>query len=769
MPASVASSMSSSMSSSVSSMSSSVSSSMTTNATRRVSHPPSPATNILLFLIAFRIVNAFVVRTFFQPDEFFQSLEPAWQVAFGHGEGKDRGAWVTWEWEHQLRSSLHPLLFAAIYKVIDLLASALNLPAATRADLLIAGPKTAQAVVSAIGDFYTWKLASRVYGTDSRGAWTALIVTVLSPWQFFCSTRTLSNCLETTLTIVALHLWPWKWSAGAVSDDKLSKSATERSRAEDPKLLWSLRQCLCLAAFACILRPTNILIWATLASVAWLRIFWLQRKVLVREVLLCGSVVLAAAAVSDRLFYGFWTFPPLRFLYFNIAQSLAVFYGRNRWDYYVTEGYPLLLTTALPFALIGLYRTLKIRAFSPVDQVQTTIRVQLATVCVVMPFLLSLIAHKEVRFIYPLLPSLHILAAPPLVQYFYPAVYSRSSRHTPQRLTLLFLLFSNLIIALYTTVYHGSGALNVLTYLRNQHDLHAAEGQDTPYSHLVGTIPEPGITAGFLMPCHSTPWRSHLVYPSINAWALSCEPPVDFSAEEKAVYRDEADQFYDDPSQFLRKHMVGGLHRIPQRPSYVSGSMSLSTPSNPTQHQWPDYLIFFSQLEPTLHNLLRASSYGECWRTHNTHWHDDWRRHGDIVVWCLDPGEQDSWRAETHRRERESLDQQFDRIVEAIKKEALGQPERTWQSFVPFLAKPSPSSAWVTWKRSAKSLFAPRSSRTWPWTTRSRWDTFLSRFRKPSPTIRSWIPSLPSSWPSWPAFLGGKSKIKRIPVRDLWS
>jgi hypothetical protein len=50
------------------------------------------ATNILLFLIAFRLVNAFTVRTFFQPDEFFQSLEPAWQIAFG----ENQGAWITW-------------------------------------------------------------------------------------------------------------------------------------------------------------------------------------------------------------------------------------------------------------------------------------------------------------------------------------------------------------------------------------------------------------------------------------------------------------------------------------------------------------------------------------------------------------------------------------------------------------------------------------------------------------------------------------------------
>jgi phosphatidylinositol glycan class B len=48
--------------------------------------------NIALFLVAFRILNALALRTFFQPDEFFQSLEPAWQVAFG----QDSGAWITW-------------------------------------------------------------------------------------------------------------------------------------------------------------------------------------------------------------------------------------------------------------------------------------------------------------------------------------------------------------------------------------------------------------------------------------------------------------------------------------------------------------------------------------------------------------------------------------------------------------------------------------------------------------------------------------------------
>lgn len=48
--------------------------------------------NLLLLLIGLRLLNALTLRTFFQPDEYYQALEPAWWLAFG----KDSGAWLTW-------------------------------------------------------------------------------------------------------------------------------------------------------------------------------------------------------------------------------------------------------------------------------------------------------------------------------------------------------------------------------------------------------------------------------------------------------------------------------------------------------------------------------------------------------------------------------------------------------------------------------------------------------------------------------------------------
>jgi len=62
------------------------------------SQPPSnrlvvvPTKHVLLVLLVLRCLNALSLRTFFQPDEYFQALEPAWNIAFG----PDSGAWLTW-------------------------------------------------------------------------------------------------------------------------------------------------------------------------------------------------------------------------------------------------------------------------------------------------------------------------------------------------------------------------------------------------------------------------------------------------------------------------------------------------------------------------------------------------------------------------------------------------------------------------------------------------------------------------------------------------
>lgn len=54
--------------------------------------PTVSAWHVFLLLLGYRIVNALVLRTLYVPDEYYQSLEPAWQLAFG----PRAGAWITW-------------------------------------------------------------------------------------------------------------------------------------------------------------------------------------------------------------------------------------------------------------------------------------------------------------------------------------------------------------------------------------------------------------------------------------------------------------------------------------------------------------------------------------------------------------------------------------------------------------------------------------------------------------------------------------------------
>ena len=53
-------------------------------------------------------------------------------------------------------------------------------------------------------------------------------MTLFSPWQWFCSTRTFSNCLETTMTIAALYFWPW-----AISTETVLGKGSDVSQIED--------------------------------------------------------------------------------------------------------------------------------------------------------------------------------------------------------------------------------------------------------------------------------------------------------------------------------------------------------------------------------------------------------------------------------------------------------------------------------------------------------------------------------------------------------
>lgn len=395
-----------------------------------------------------------------------------------------------------------------------------------------------------------------------------------------------------------------------------------------------------------MLRPTNLFIWLSIATPTLTQLLSTKSRVslddkvtFLGEAINYSIVVLGISAISDRLYFGIWTFPPYQWLTFNISRDLAVFYGRNDWHYYLTQGLPLLLTTYLPFALAGLWKATSKKGIPFIFA--TTILTTLAS--------LSLVSHKEVRFIYPLLPLLHILAAPAVASFFYttktttthpppfPSTPETSQTTITQRKPLILLiLLLNVSIAFYTTQVHQSGVLPAVKYIRSEYERLALDTRGVPLSspganqHAPFGIPAARTTsfdetetlAAFLMPCHSTPWRSQLFYPGLKAWALTCEPPLHIPAHsrEREAYRDEADRFYDDPVGFLEREV------------------------NTRERPWPRYVVGFEGIERHLRlyyeDAMKGFKVQERWRIRNSQWHDDWRRRGDVVIWEFVDGSQ---------------------------------------------------------------------------------------------------------------------------------
>lgn len=512
-----------------------------------------PKEVVLPYLIILRCINAVTINTFFQADEYWQSLEPAHALVFGYG-------YLTWEWREGLRSFVHPLLFAVVYKLCELL------------DLgeigVVYMPKLTQGVVCAIGEWYLYKFAYSLTKNEiiARGT---LFLSVISAFNWFCLTRTFSNSLELTLITASLSHWPWN-----------SKSINWRGFGIS----------LTLAAWSCFIRPTNGLIWLILAIQFLWKLSWTDRLQSVLFALVIGMVVGAINTVIDYLYYGELVFPMWNFIKFNALASLSRFYGVAPWHFHILQSVPLMLMLYLPFFVYGLIK-------APYTGLKWIILLVLAA--------FSAIDHKEFRFILPLQPFMLILTA-------FGSYHLYLHHSTLVTNSIIGIVMVNTCISLFFTQWHESGVIKVIDYLKTDPDAQSL---------------------GFLMPCHSTPWQSHLHRPDLEAWFLTCEPPLhlldgdNHSKHEIDAYMDESDYFYDNPVKFLHENFPPPFNK------------KLRTPGREYKYEWPTHLVFFEALEPVMKEYLNDSPYEECTRFFNSYFHWDDRRNGDVIVYCKWPWE----------------------------------------------------------------------------------------------------------------------------------
>jgi phosphatidylinositol glycan class B len=188
---------------------------------------------MFVWLLLYRAVNALVVDTYFSADEYYQSLEVAHKIVFGTPSK------LPWEWspDTTLRGYLHPLVFAALYKLMQLLGI-------TYPSLYVILPRLLQSVFAAIGDYYVYKVAQKWFRDDV--AKYALICSVTNWFHFYCGVRTFSNSMETPFFVIMLYHFP-------LFPFTFKKVPTANT------WYW-----IFFAGLSCVMRPTNALMCAPL-------------------------------------------------------------------------------------------------------------------------------------------------------------------------------------------------------------------------------------------------------------------------------------------------------------------------------------------------------------------------------------------------------------------------------------------------------------------------------------------------------------------------
>ncbi|EJD05872.1 uncharacterized protein FOMMEDRAFT_145241 [Fomitiporia mediterranea MF3/22] len=374
-------------------------------------------TSAILIALTWRILIAVSTRTFFQPDEFFQSLEVAHRAVFGYGH-------LTWEWTASppIRSVFFPALYMPVYWLLKII-----------------GPKIFQGALAAVTDISTRELARQMIG--ERYAGTAFTLSLTAFFHILALSRTLSNSVETSLTTAALCFWPWH-------------------------SLYSRRQlqfAFALAAASCLVRPTSLIIWIFLFLELYRRTRW--DKVFMRQLfalsLFTGLLATAFIVYIDSLYFGRWTFTPLNFVFTNLS-SVSLFYGRAPWHYYLTQGFPILLNVCLPFVIHGSWTT---------ERRGTKYQKTALSLIFWTTFVYSLMGHKEWRFLHPLLPLMLVFSAKSLGGDMDKEMRKHSRRPTSKRVpfsvktTIICAL--GIIPGLYVMRLHGSAQITVMSYLRS--------------------------------------------------------------------------------------------------------------------------------------------------------------------------------------------------------------------------------------------------------------------------------------------------------------
>lgn len=386
-------------------------------------------------LLTVRLFHLYVVRSWYVPDEYWQSLEIAHGEAFGFG-------YRTWEWIVGIRSYLSVSWIIVLYETLKLFSL-------DGIQILIWSPRLLQTMFSAYSDYCFVRWTKKHSKCSSSNVFWPAVCYVSCPFVAYCSTRTLVNTLETNLTTVALYRYPWS------------------SRNTDVKFLW-------IVALVCIMRPTAIIVWLPLIAYD----FFAHKRYTVNDLSIyigIGLISLLFSVTVDSYFYGFFVVTQWNFLYFNIIKKVNAHYSVEPWYWYFVSGLPSVLG---PVFLIFAYTFVKNFKHLKRNDIDSKLTVTVLWTL----FVFGTIAHKEQRFVLPLCPMIFFLTSRPI------AVICKKFKKSACLIVLV-----NTLVLIYLGRYHQIGTTSVMSHLstvpQNSTLLFLMPCHSTPlYSHLHSNV-----------------------------------------------------------------------------------------------------------------------------------------------------------------------------------------------------------------------------------------------------------------------------------------
>lgn len=305
---------------------------------------------LLLIALLLRVVVA-QSPNLVHPDEIYQTLEPAHHLAYGYGV-------VTWEWREGIRSWVFPAFLAGVMRATSWTGS--------QSSGYLQGVTLVLSLISLTTVWFSYAWAKRMGGMEAAiiaagccATWYALI-------DF--GGRAFTEVLATHLLLPGLYMGVY------------AEKIPERQR-----MFWAGLLCGLALSLRIQLAPAIAFALLWFCGAQW------RKRV---APLGAGFILpIAAFGVVDWLT---WSYPFqsfVRYFWVNVMEGRSRIYGVEPWYWYL----PFLLRTFGPllfFALVGARR-------SPF----------LGWIAFILLASHSALAHKEPRFLYPMIPIVLTLSA----------------------------------------------------------------------------------------------------------------------------------------------------------------------------------------------------------------------------------------------------------------------------------------------------------------------------------------------------------------------